>query len=508
MFKGTAYIIYDGQAGSCGKGKFVGLFARKSPIDISINNNPPNAGHTFVFDSGKQVVTTHLPIAVVSPRVKYLVIGASAVINPKTLVDEIWKYRNLIGNRKIYIHKNTAIVLPKHRETELARLRHGSTFKGTAAALCDKIMRNGDGVLAKDFNWTNELEMAWENFNDNKTVENFLNKNDKIVENFLNNNETANNFLNKNNKIENGNASDFNSVNSDINKNSINNTHSNFNIDKGNLDNEKNNLDNGNSLNSDFKNCIQIIDDSFIGSVLLGKNGFTGKENILIETSQGFDLDINHGLDYPYVTSRQCSPAQALADCGIPHNIKTKTYMIFRPYPIRISNDTEIGNIYSGDYNGSPEISWENVEAESLCRNIKKNEMTTVTKQLRRVFELNKERFRTAIALTNPDYIILNFSQYVNYNIAGIDNKKFKAIDQMWRNRKLCAEMSDELYATLAEKHYGINLVNLFCDEIEEEFGKKILFVGTGAEESCFIDRNKQNNTEKRYFHDNFVPGL
>ncbi|MDD3862994.1 MAG: hypothetical protein PHV79_04010 [Clostridia bacterium] len=62
---------------------------------------------------------------------------------------------------------------------------------------------------------------------------------------------------------------------------------------------------------------------------------------------------------------------------------------------------------------------------------LKKIEMTTITKQLRRVFELNKERFRTAIALTNPDYIILNFFAILNYNIAGIDNKKFKAIDQM-----------------------------------------------------------------------------
>jgi len=487
MFKGTAYIIYDGQAGSCGKGKFIGLFSRKFPIDISINNNSPNAGHTFVFNNGERVVTTHLPIAVVSPRIKHLVIGAGAILNPKTLVDEIWKYRYLIGNRKIYIHKNAAIVLPKHRETELARLRHGSTFKGTAAALCDKIMRNGESILAKDFNWANELEHTWLNFNDNKTADETSDAN------------SVHNDANKSNQIFKSDASDFYSAYKKNEYSFNNSTHSNFN--RNNLKNDKFNI-------NLFKNCIQIIDDSFIESVLLGKNGFTGKENILIETSQGFDLDINHGLDYPYVTSRQCSPAQALADCGIPHNIKTKTYMIFRPYPIRISNHTEIGNIYSGDYNGSPEISWENVEAESLCRNIKKNETTTITKQLRRVFELNKERFRTAIALTNPDYIILNFSQYINYNIAEIDNKKFQIIDQTWRNRKFCTEISDELYATLAEKHYGINLVNLFCDEIEEEFGKKILFIGTGAEERCFIDRSKQSNAEKKYFYDDFVPGL
>lgn len=468
MFSGNVYILYDGQAGSCGKGKFVGLFARKFPIDISINNNPPNAGHTFIFDNGKKVVTTHLPIAVVSPNVKFLIIGAGAVINPKLLVSEIKKYKHLIGNRKVYLHKNATIVLPKHRNIELEKIRTGSTFKGTAAALCDKIMRN-ENAIAGTYNWINEFDIL------SKTeIENNIALTKKDIKN------VESKIINKNNiaYAENENIA---YLKDDIKQ-----------------------VEN----NTELKKVIQIIDDSFIENILSGKNGFTGKENILIETSQGFDLDINHGLEYPYVTSRQCSPAQALADCGLPHNINTKTFMIFRPYPIRISNNTEIGSIYSGDYNGSPEISWKDIEEESLCKNIEQNEMTTITKQLRRVFEFNKERFSRAIRLTNPDYLILNFAQYVNYNIAGLNNKNLSVIEKKWHNQKLCANMDDETYAFWAEKHYGVNVVNAFCYEIENEFNKKILYVGTGAEESCFIDRTQQSFTEKKCFIKEYTPGL
>jgi adenylosuccinate synthase len=73
--RGKVYVVADGQAGSCGKGKLVGYLARKLDVGITINHNMPNAGHTFVFDDGRKVVTHHLPIGVVNPRTT-LLIGA------------------------------------------------------------------------------------------------------------------------------------------------------------------------------------------------------------------------------------------------------------------------------------------------------------------------------------------------------------------------------------------------------------------------------------------------
>lgn len=69
-------------------------------------------------------------------------------------------------------------------------------------------------------------------------------------------------------------------------------------------------------------------------------------------------------------------------------------YMIIRPYPIRISNKTNIGeDIYSGDYAGSAEITWNEVKDRCGC-NIALEEYTTVTKKIRRVFEMNWDRLK------------------------------------------------------------------------------------------------------------------
>lgn len=41
-------VVLDSQAGSCGKGKFIGYLAQKDNVDMAINNFMTNAGHTYV----------------------------------------------------------------------------------------------------------------------------------------------------------------------------------------------------------------------------------------------------------------------------------------------------------------------------------------------------------------------------------------------------------------------------------------------------------------------------
>lgn len=359
MLKGNIYVVIDGQAGSCGKGKFVGYFARNKRIDVSINNNTPNAGHTFIFADGRKIITTHLPMAVVEPNIQ-LLIGAGAAIDPIKLMNEIEEYKDLLGNRKVYIHERAAIVLDNHKEIEQETIKSGSTFKGTAASLCDKMMRKPGVILAKDYKWNNNIEL----FND-----------DLIIEM---------------------------------------------------LENDK---------------------------------------NILIETSQGFDLDINHGLDYPNVTSKQCTVMQSLADCGIPQSANIITYMVFRPYPIRISNETKCGNIYSGDYGMSKELLWEDIEALSGCKNV--HELTTITQKLRRVFEFEWKRFYHACMINSPQYLILNFAQYLDVEAYG----KNDVLD-------------------LLECEEGSNKVADFIEDINQEYGIPIAYVGTGAKEDQIVDMN------------------
>ena len=96
--------------------------------------------------------------------------------------------------------------------------------------------------------------------------------------------------------------------------------------------------------------------------------------------------------------------------------------MVIRPYPIRISNKTNIGvDIYSGDYAGSKELTWE--EIKKRCNaNIELQEYTTVTKKVRRVFEMNWDRLKYNVIINNPTQIALNFAQYIDWNAYRCNN--------------------------------------------------------------------------------------
>lgn len=349
-------IVIDGQAGSCGKGKISGYLAKKDNFCMGVNNWSSNAGHSFV-ENGRKIVVSHLPMSIVNPNSK-LVINAGSIITPDILFDEIKNYSDLLGDRKIYVHPRAMIIQKEHIKIEKNILRSGSTYKGCGAALADKIMRKPGIILAKDYfkNCNNEF-------------------NDRIVI-----------------------------------------------------------LDTANLINS--------LD-----------------EKILIEGAQGQDLDLNYGLDYPNVTSRMCSASQLLADAGCsPFKVKD-IYMVIRPYPIRISNQTDIGEeIYSGDYAGSNEISWEEVAKRCGCKE-KIQELTTVTKKVRRVFEMNWERLKYNVKINQPTQLVLNFAQYIDWGAY-----KCKDFDK------------------LPDK------VKEFIKKIEYETGVLVTLVGTGEDDEDIID--------------------
>lgn len=299
-------------------------------------------------------------MAMLNPKCK-LVLNASAIITPEILFKEIREYKNIIGNRKIYINPRAMIILEKHREEERKIIRSGSTFKGCGAAQAEKIVRNPDVILAKDY------------------------------------------FKN---------------------------------------------------CPNDLKNIIEIADTARI----LNEDN----QSILIEGAQGQDLDINYGLDYPNTTSRMCSASQLIADSGCsPFKVKD-IYMIIRPYPIRISNKTNIGeDVYSGDYAGSAEITWEEVKRRCGC-DTNLEEYTTITKKVRRVFEMNWERLKYNVMINKPTQIVLNFAQYIDWNA-------YK-----------CKEFN-----LLPKK------VIEFINRIERETNTPVTIIGTGECESDIIDLRK-----------------
>src|SRR5574344_1855690 len=85
-----------------------------------------------------------------------------------------------------------------------------------------------------------------------------------------------------------------------------------------------------------FKNAIVCSNSEW----LEGLYGHLDSPNelIMLEGAQCCDLSLNHSGNYPYVTSRNVSTAQLLADSGISANRLLQTIMVIRPFPIRISN--------------------------------------------------------------------------------------------------------------------------------------------------------------------------
>lgn len=125
------------------------------------------------------------------------------------------------------------------------------------------------------------------------------------------------------------------------------------------------------------------------------------RDAVFVETAQGFSLGINSARFYPYVTSRECTVMQALADARIPAQMLKKVVCTFRTYPIRVGN-TE-GS--SGEwYSDQKEISWEDVGVEP--------ELTTVTKRVRRVATWSWTQYEECLRTNRPDALFLNFCNY------------------------------------------------------------------------------------------------
>lgn len=159
---------------------------------------------------------------------------------------------------------------------------------------------------------------------------------------------------------------------------------------------------------------------------------------ILVEGSQGFDLDLNHA-EYPYTTSRQTIPAQLVADAGIPLQAITNVVSNLRTNPIRINNVSAADNkeiCYTGNYWDAEEINWEIIAERAgydkyedfLCK-YEKSLMTSVTKKIRRVFEFPTQRFNYVNNiiggnLVNSNVIYsLNFVNFIDKNVDGVSSE-------------------------------------------------------------------------------------
>jgi adenylosuccinate synthase len=126
-------------------------------------------------------------------------------------------------------------------------------------------------------------------------------------------------------------------------------------------------------------------------------------KKVFVETAQGWSLGINSGF-YPYVTTRECSVAQAVADMGRAPSWCKKSIVSIRTYPIRVSNHPK-GGSSGGHYPDQRETSFEELGQPE--------ELTTVTQRVRRIFTWSDKQFVEMLEANEPDAIFVNFLNYL-----------------------------------------------------------------------------------------------
>lgn len=146
----------------------------------------------------------------------------------------------------------------------------------------------------------------------------------------------------------------------------------------------------------------------------------------LMEVPQGMDLGLNHGFSYPYCTSRDITISSALNDANVHPSYLGKVCVSIRTFPIRVGNvfenGIEIGN--SGPfYPDSIETSWEQIGV--------KEEYTTRTNRIRRVSSFSMTQYRKMLDMFRPDYILLNFCNYLNQEELALLLEKLKEVTHL-----------------------------------------------------------------------------
>lgn len=139
-------------------------------------------------------------------------------------------------------------------------------------------------------------------------------------------------------------------------------------------------------------------------------NGEMNDAKIFMEVPQGYSLSLNHSGFYPYVTSRDCTVAQALADANIHPRHLGGVIMTARTYPIRVGHVYDNENNLVGNsgpvYPDQKELDWKQLDIEP--------EYTTVTKRQRRIFSWSDMQFEEAISVIRPDILFVNFLNYID----------------------------------------------------------------------------------------------
>ena len=140
-------------------------------------------------------------------------------------------------------------------------------------------------------------------------------------------------------------------------------------------------------------------------------------KRVIVEGTQGFGLSVLHTPHYPYATSRDTTAAGFLSEVGLSPLDVDEIALVIRSFPIRVP-----GN--SGPL--EQECTWADVTNASRSPE-PLQELTSVTKSVRRIAHFSPEVVRDAITANQPTAIFLNHADYWDYECRSLGRMTSKA---------------------------------------------------------------------------------
>jgi adenylosuccinate synthase len=140
-------VVVGSQWGDEGKGKIVDWLSERADVVVRFQGGH-NAGHTLVID-GVTYKLSLLPSGIVR-KGRLSIVGNGVVLDPWALLAEIETVRKLnveVSPRNLVVAENAPLILPLHRELDLAREKSagagkiGTTGRGIGPAYEDKVAR-------------------------------------------------------------------------------------------------------------------------------------------------------------------------------------------------------------------------------------------------------------------------------------------------------------------------------------------------------------------------------
>lgn len=131
--------------GSCGKGGITGYLAQRTNYDTVVCAYGTQAGHSYNdAKSGIKMMVQQLPVGIICPTVKNVLIGPGALIHYDVIMREINEYGKFLEGKRLMIHEHAAIVTDEHSKIEYAngQTKMGSTAKGVGQAAIERIKRD------------------------------------------------------------------------------------------------------------------------------------------------------------------------------------------------------------------------------------------------------------------------------------------------------------------------------------------------------------------------------